>query len=64
MSLNISECSLNRLGHLQDKKKKLVLVQIGRELFTLSPIKTINSPSELSSILDKHNVQLLKEGEN
>jgi hypothetical protein len=63
MSLNISECSINKFGHLQDKNKKLVLIQIGRELFVLTPTLTIRDASELKLILDKHNVQLLKESD-
>lgn len=63
MALKIYKCKINDKGHLLDENGKLVLVQIGCELFALEPVKTIRDSSHLAALLKRnvHNIQLLKE---
>jgi hypothetical protein len=60
-AVKIFECKINDKGHLIDKDNKLVLVQIGCEVFFLEPCLVIKGPAHLAKLLDKHHMVLLKE---
>lgn len=61
MKLNVSECQISGCGHLIDKDKKIVLVQVGHELFFMSQAITVKSPKHLKELLEKYHLVLLKE---
>lgn len=58
--MKISECKINDMNHLTHGNK-LVVVQIGWELFCLDHLRTIKNPDEISQLIKKYNLKLLKE---
>ena len=57
-----SDLSINEKGYLLNNNK-LVMVQIGKEIFTLKHWDTVDAPGKLEALLDEFDVRLLKEKE-